>query len=103
MVAPKNEILPPETGARQAGAVIGHFELMRRLGSGGMGEVFLARDRQLGRKVALKLISGSVTGKSLERLLTEAQTMAQLNHPHIATVYEAGTADGTPFIALEYL
>ena len=87
------------------GTSFDHFRIIRLLGRGGMGEVYLARDEQLGRKVALKVIRRelSSTGDSLERFLFEARTTARFNHPHIVTIYAVGQVNGTPYVALEYL
>ncbi len=82
---------------------IGRFILLEPLGAGAMGEIYAAYDEQLDRKVALKLVrSGSpLTAKADERLLREAQTLAQVSHPNVVQIYEAGTYDGRLFIAME--
>ena len=82
---------------------VGRFILLEPLGSGGMGEIYAAYDEQLDRKVALKLVrSGSrLTAKADERLLREAQTLAQVSHPNVVQIYEAGTYNGRLFIAME--
>ncbi len=95
------EVPPGESSARPA-RVIGRYEVVRLLGAGGMGEVYLARDRELGRDVALKLATDS-DRDSQARLRREAQHASQLNHPHICTIYEVGTHEGQPFIAMEYV
>lgn len=85
---------------------VGHYRILERLGEGGMGEVFLAEDETLGRRVALKLPSSSLARdpESRDRLLREARAAATLNHPHVCVVHEVGEAsDGRPFIAMEYL
>jgi len=91
--------------AFQCGAMVDHYKIIRPLGMGGFGEVFLARDTQLGRKVALKVILPSRVGSrdDVERFLFEARATARLNHPHIVTVYGVGEKDGVPYVALEYL
>ncbi len=91
------------TGAFPPGAAIGHYEIVSLIGQGGMGEVYLAQDRHLGRRVALKLIRrGLDTDPVLRRFQHEQQLLAGLNHPNIAQLYEAGvTADGIPFFAME--
>lgn len=73
----------------------GRFELLRRLGTGGFGTVFLANDTQLGRQVALKIPRESEGNK---RFLAEARAAAKLQHPNIVTVYDSGTVDGNLFI-----
>src|SRR5215510_7138101 len=88
-----------------SGQVIGHFQILSELGKGGMGEVYLAEDQKLRRKVALKLLRrefATQTG-SLRRFKQEAQAASALNHPHIVTIYEIGDADDTHFIAAEYV
>jgi WD40 repeat protein/predicted Ser/Thr protein kinase/DNA-directed RNA polymerase subunit RPC12/RpoP len=79
---------------------IAHFRLIRPLGKGAFGEVWLAEDTRLVRMVALKLPHPT---EQDSRLLHEAKTAAQLSHPHIVSVYEVGEHDGQPFIASEYI
>src|SRR6185503_9520361 len=88
-----------------AGAMVDHFRVMRLLGRGGMGEVYLARDTRLGRKVALKIINAGLVASSSarQRLIYEAQATASFSHPHIVTIHEVGEHDGSPYFALEYL
>ena len=85
---------------------ISHYRIVRRLGAGGMGEVWLARDTKLGRDVALKFLlpGGSSDARSTQRFLREARAAAMLHHPGIAHIYEIGeAADGRTFIAMEYV
>lgn len=81
----------------------GHFLLERELGHGGMGGVYLARDKMLDREVAIKVMLKSLgeDPKFVERLQLEAQAAARLNHPNIAQIYSFGTEDGMPYIAME--
>ena len=96
------EVSPvPAASGRQIRS-IGRYEVGRLLGSGGMGEVYLARDPELGRDVALKLATDT-DPDSHARLRREAHHASQLNHPHICTIYEVGVHDGQPFIAMEYV
>ncbi|MEO8700936.1 MAG: serine/threonine-protein kinase [Kofleriaceae bacterium] len=82
---------------------LGHFEIVGRLGEGGMGLVFEARDSVLGRRVALKLLHPATSGGVLApaRLLREAQALAKLSHPNVVTVYEVGAVGDDQFIAME--
>src|SRR3954468_8231043 len=82
---------------------IGRFILLEPLGAGAMGEIYAAYDERLERKVALKLVrsGSSLTAKADERLLREAQTLAQVSHPNVVQIYEAGTYNGRLFIAME--
>ena len=85
---------------------ISHYEIIRKLGSGGMGEVYLAADSRLRRNVALKLLPHGVAGDDnrTRRFLQEAHAASALSHPNIGVIYEIGeTADGAPFIAMEYI
>ncbi len=85
--------------------VIGHYKVISQLGAGGMGEVFLAEDTRLERKVALKLLPEKFSADSepLNRFKQEAKAASALNHPNIITVYEIGETDGTNFIATEFI
>ncbi|RPI53662.1 MAG: hypothetical protein EHM55_13175, partial [Acidobacteria bacterium] len=83
-----------------AGRVIGHYKIERVIGAGGMGEVYLARDLELGRPVAIKIALGTDTDAHA-RLKREAQHASRLNHPNICTIHEVGTFDGQPFIVME--
>ena len=84
---------------------LGKFEVVRLLGQGAMGEVYLGRDPKLGREVALKVITpGSVMGDEAQaRFEREARASALLNHPHIVTVYEFGEDEGLHYMAMEYV
>ncbi|HET8714670.1 MAG TPA: serine/threonine-protein kinase, partial [Holophagaceae bacterium] len=84
---------------------LGRFELIRPLGQGGMGQVFLARDTAMGREVALKTISSDMllTPKAKERFLQEAKAAGALSHPGLVTVHELGEDAGTLFLVMEYL
>ncbi|HET9105065.1 MAG TPA: Stk1 family PASTA domain-containing Ser/Thr kinase [Solirubrobacteraceae bacterium] len=83
----------------------GRYKVLSRLGSGGMADVFLAEDQQLGRKVALKLLHGRFAADPdfVERFRREAQSAAGLQHPNVVSVYDRGTWDDTYYIAMEYL
>jgi tetratricopeptide (TPR) repeat protein len=82
------------------GRVLGHYEIERLLGAGGMGRVYAARDIELGRDVALK-IAPFDSQDAHSRLLREAQHASRLSHPHICHIYDVSRADGRPFIVME--
>ena len=83
---------------------VGDFRIRGLLGEGAMGQVYLAQDITLGRRVALKLIKRSVLqSDGAARFLEEARATASLNHPHIVTIYAVGEHEGRPYLALEYL
>src|SRR5437016_6017839 len=92
-------------GAFSAGQIIGHYEIVSLIGSGGMGEVYLAQDRQLDRRVALKLIRRALSSDDMLRhFKREEHLLASLNHPNIAQLYGSGlTADGVPFFVMEHV
>ena len=83
----------------------GHYKIIKQIGAGGMGEVFLAEDTRLERKVALKLLPEkfSTDSEPLSRFKQEAKAASALNHPNIITVYEIGESDGANFIATEFI
>ena len=84
---------------------ISHYRILEKLGAGGMGEVYLAEDMKLGRKVALKILSEEFTTNRdrLNRFEQEACAASALNHPNILTIHEVGEDGGTHFIATEYI
>lgn len=84
-------------------AQIGKYWVKRLLGSGGMGRVFLAVDPDIGREVAIKLVTLGKDPQANERFLREAQTMGRLNHPNIVTLLEFGVDQQNPFLVLEFL
>lgn len=85
------------------GDAVDHFRVLRPLGRGGMGDVYVARDEQLGRRVALKLIRApsSKIDRAAARARLEARTTARLSHPNIITIYAIGEHEGAPYLALE--
>jgi len=84
---------------------LGHYEILRPIGSGGMGEVFVARDPKLGRKVAIKMLPLRLAAEkdTLTRFTQEARSASALNHPNIVTIHEVGANEGSPFIVMEYI
>jgi serine/threonine protein kinase len=87
------------------GQTISHYNITAKLGEGGMGEVYLAEDLQLGRHVAIKFLSTdkSSDADSRKRFIHEARAQAMLNHPNIATFHEVDEAEGRAFIVMEYV
>jgi len=88
-----------------AGTHLGRYEVRSKIGEGGIGEVYLAQDKKLERKVALKILPEEVASNQerMGRFVQEAKAAAQLNHPNIAHVYEIDEADGRHFIAMEFI
>ncbi|PYS40208.1 MAG: hypothetical protein DMF71_13820, partial [Acidobacteria bacterium] len=88
-----------------AGEFVGRYEIRSRLGVGGMGEVYLAQDTKLDRKVALKILPAEVASNQdrMTRFVREAKAAAALNHPNIAHIYEIDEVDGQHFIAMEFI
>ena len=84
---------------------LGQYEVLRPIGAGGMGEVFVARDPKLGRKVAIKLLPPRLASEhdTLSRFTQEARSASALNHPNIVTIHEVGADEGAPFIVMEYI
>ncbi len=84
---------------------VGHYRIVRLLGSGGMGEVYLADDTKLGRQIALKVLPPELTADAgrRERFEREARAVAALNHPSIVTLHSIDQADATPFLTMEYV
>lgn len=88
-----------------SGTELGHYQIQSKLGEGGMGEVYLALDTKLERKVALKILPPELASNQdrMRRFTQEAKAAAALNHPNIAHIYEIGEHEGTSFIAMEYV
>ncbi len=87
------------------GSRLGPYEILARIGAGGMGEVYKARDARLDRIVAIKILPDHLTDRVnlRERFDREARTIASLNHPHICTLYDIGRQDGVAYLVMEYL
>ena len=87
------------------GAIFDKYEIVRLLGSGGMGSVHEARHVELGKRVAIKLLSRKLAKNKvyLERFLREGRIAARLDHPHVVDVFDVGTWEGTPFLVMEHL
>jgi eukaryotic-like serine/threonine-protein kinase len=98
----------PQTPRLLPGSEIAHYQVIGHLGAGGMGTVYRARDRRLGREVAIKLRPPAAEGQTSCRLLCsllgrEAQVMAQLSHPNLVGIYDVGEHRGCIFLALELI
>src|ERR1700691_4454597 len=91
--------------ALSPGIHLGSYEVLAPLGTGGMGEVYRARDTRLGREVAIKILPSHLSSDSGARLRfeREAKTVSGLNHPNICTLHDIGHQDGVDFIVMEYL
>src|SRR6202165_4038917 len=88
-----------------AGTKLGRYEIRSKIGEGGMGEVYLAQDTELNRKVAIKVLPADLASNQdrMRRFKQEATAAAALNHPNIAHIYEIGENAGTHFIAMEFV
>src|SRR2546425_11361445 len=91
--------------ALAAGTKLGRYEIRSKVGEGGMGEVYLAEDTQLGRRVAIKLLPPETLSdeQARMRLVREAQAAAKLDHPNICAIYEVSEEDSRSFIAMQYV
>ena len=89
----------------ESGTTFSHFKILSEVGKGGMGEVYLAQDTKLNRKVAIKFLNEkySEDKEKLKRFIQEAQATSALNHRYILTVYEIDEFEGTQYIATEYI
>lgn len=106
-VAIATETPPHSNGGKldHVGETLDDFRLVRRLGEGGMGQVYLAEQQSLQRRVAIKLLRSDIAGNEtfLKRFEAEAKAIAQLTHPNIVQVYAVGNANGIRYMALEYV
>ena len=84
---------------------LSHYRIVSKIGAGGMGEVYLAQDTKLNRKVAIKFLPESLTAdeQAIKRLVREAQAAARLDHPNICTIHEVSEEDGRSFIVMQYI
>src|SRR2546423_12682753 len=88
-----------------AGTKLGRYEIRSKIGEGGMGEVYLAEDTKLDRKIALKILPAAVAAHPdrMKRFVQEAKTASALNHPNIITIYEIDETESGQFIATEFI
>ena len=87
----------------EPGQTLSHYRIVGKIGEGGMGEVYLAEDGRLKRRVALKLLPAAMATNQerLQRFQREAEAVAALNHPHIVTIFSIEEAEGTRFLTME--
>ena len=98
------DIMAEDSDRSLTGQQIGAYQILERLGAGGMGEVYRARDTKLNRPVAVKFLSDEWADASARRRFQrEAQMASSLNHPHILTVYDAGELDGRQYLVTEFV
>jgi formylglycine-generating enzyme required for sulfatase activity/predicted esterase/predicted Ser/Thr protein kinase len=93
------------TSADLIGRSVSHYRIVEKIGQGGMGEVYMARDTQLDRNVALKVLPVELMGnpERMKRFVQEAKAASRLNHPNIVTIHEIDRADGIDFLVMEYV
>src|SRR5882672_1311651 len=105
MLLAQHDISASDSASLSPNTRIDHYEIRSLLGKGGMGEVYLAEDLRLHRKVALKILPAAVAANQdrMRRFEQEATAAAALNHPHIAHIYEIGESEGIHFIAIEHI
>jgi len=104
-VAKVADVIEAKAKKLHAGKRFGHYEIIKQIGAGGMGEVYLAKDTRLDRKTSIKILRGHLAQdeERMQRFVREAKSASALNHPNIITIYEIGEIDDTQFIAIEYI
>src|SRR5688572_5836509 len=104
-VARVADMIEVESKKLEPGKSFGHYEIIKQIGEGGMGEVYLAKDKKLDRKVAIKILNEefSQDESNLQRFVSEAKAASALNHPNILTIYEIGESDQAHYIASEFI
>src|SRR5215471_2004939 len=95
---------PQQHPSIEPGTRFGPYEILYRIGAGGIGEVYKAHDSRMGRDVAIKVLQRDVAdGSSWERFQREVRAASALNHPNICTVHDIGETDGRPYLVMELL
>ncbi len=104
-VAKVADVIEPETAKLENGRCFGHYEIIKQIGAGGMGEVYLARDKKLDRNVAVKILNERFSSEesNLNRFIQEAKAASALDHPNILVIHEIGDSDGKHYIISEYI
>ncbi len=104
-VAKVADVIEAETKKLETGKCFGHYEIVRQIGAGGMGEVYLARDKKLNRQVAVKILNEKFSRdeSNLRRFISEAKAASALNHPNILVIHEIGEADDAHYIVSEFI
>ena len=104
-VAHVAEMIEPPTKSLTAGTRFGHYEIIRQIGSGGMGEVYLAQDQKLDRQVAIKILNETFSRdeSNLKRFVREAKAASALNHPNILVIHEIGESEDVHYIVSEFI
>jgi serine/threonine protein kinase/Tfp pilus assembly protein PilF len=104
-VAQLADLIESGTKTLEAGTGFGHYEVIRQIGSGGMGEVYLAKDKKLDRKVAVKILNYNFSQheSNLQRFIREAKSASALNHPNILVIHEIGEAGEAHYIVSEFI
>lgn len=103
-LVPRPDDLTEREEASMIGKIIGNYEIISAIGKGGMGEVYLARDKKLGREVALKVASDALNPDIVTRFQDEMRILCKIEHDNVARLYDGGTDDkGHPFFVMEYL
>src|SRR5688500_8824750 len=104
-VAKVADMIEVESKKLEAGKCFGHYEIIEQIGAGGMGEVYLARDKKLDRQVAIKILNEKFSQheSNLQRFTQEAKAASALNHPNILVIHEIGEAEDSNYIVSEFI
>jgi len=104
-IAKVADVIEVESKTLETGKCLGHYEIIEQIGKGGMGEVYLAKDKQLDRKVAVKILNQEVSQheSNLNRFIREAKAASSLNHPNILIIHEIGEHQNTNYIVSEFI